>query len=57
VDSAFIICVNQGNDVVLYATHANIPDSEYDGIKGWHEHYGDSWKNLAGNPISESIKM
>ena len=60
VDSTFIICLEQiGNDVVLYATHANVPDSEYDGInRGWHKHYWTPWKKyLAGNPISESIKM
>ena len=60
VDSTFIICLEQkGNDVVLYATHANVPDSEYDGMnRGWHEHYWTPWKKyLSGNPISESIKM
>jgi hypothetical protein len=60
VDSTFIICLKQkGNDVVLYATHANVPDTEYDGIdKGWHVHYWEPWKKyLAGNRISESITM
>ncbi len=60
VDSTFIICLEQkGNDVVLHATHANVPDKEYDSInKGWHEHYWQPWKKyLAGNPIFESIKM
>ena len=60
VDSTFIICLEQkGNDAILYATHANVPDNEFDSIKkGWHEYYWKPWKKyLSGNPIKSSIKM
>jgi activator of HSP90 ATPase len=60
VDSTFIICLEQkGNDAILYATHANVPDDEFDSIKkGWHEYYWKPWKKyLSGNPIKSSIKM
>ena len=59
-DSTFIIFLEpKGNDVTLYATHANVPDKEYEGIKkGWYQHYWQPWKKyLAGKPINESIKM
>lgn len=52
VDSTFIICLEQkGNDALLYVTHANVPDNEYDSIKkGWHEYYWKPWKKfLSGN--------
>ncbi|MGZ4049438.1 MAG: SRPBCC domain-containing protein [Bacteroidia bacterium] len=56
VDSTFIICLEQrGNDAVLYATHANVPDNEYDSIKkGWHEYYWKPWKKFLSN---KPIKM
>ena len=60
VDSTFIICLEQkGNDAILYATHANVPDNEFDSIKkGWYEYYWKPWKKyLSGNPIKSSIKM
>ena len=43
VDSTLIILLEKkGNDVVLHATHANLPDEHAASInKGWHEHY---WK-------------
>ena len=53
VDSTFIICIEQkGNDVILYATHANVPDNEFESLKkGWHEFYWKPWKKyLSGNP-------
>jgi hypothetical protein len=32
---------------VLYATHINVPDGEYDDInKGWHEHNREPWKKV-----------
>jgi len=60
VDSTFIICLEQkGNDTVLYATHANVPDNEFDSIKkGWHEFYWKPWKKyLSGNSIKNPIKI
>lgn len=59
-DSIFIIFLEtKGKDVVVHATHVNVPDKAYEGItKGWHQHYWKPWKKyLAGKPISESIKM
>lgn len=47
-DVAAFICLEQkGKDVVLYATHANVPDNEYNSInKGWYEHYWGHGKNI-----------
>lgn len=56
VDSTFIICLEQkGNDALLYVTHANVPDNEYDSIKnGWHEYYWKPWKKfLSANSIKK----
>ena len=49
----------KGNNVVVHAIHANVPDKDYEGVnKGWHQHYWEPWKKyLAGKPIKESIKM
>ena len=49
----------KGNDAVLYATHANVPENDFDSIKkGWHEYYWKPWKKyLSGNPIKSSVKM
>lgn len=54
-DSIFTINLEQkGKDVVLHATHANIPDKHAAGIdKGWHGHYWNPWKqHLAGKTIT-----
>ena len=60
VDSTFVLFLEQkGKHTVVYATHANVPDSNYDAInKGWHQHYWEPWKKyLAGTPVAESVKM
>lgn len=60
VDATFVIYLEQKeNDGVLHVTHANVPDSEYDGInKGWHQYYWEPWKKyLSGKPVSKSMKM
>ena len=60
IDSIFIIGLQtKGNDVVLHATHANIPDKHAASIdKGWYAHYWEPWKKyLAGNPIEKSPAM
>jgi len=46
IESTFIILLeSKGNDVVLYATHANVPDNQSDGIKkGWDDFYWKPWK-------------
>ena len=59
-DSIFIIRLEpKGNNVVLYAIHANIPDEHAESIgKGWHDHYWEPWKKyLAGKPIAKSHEM
>lgn len=59
-DSIFIIRLEpNGNDVVLHAIHANIPDKHVESIdKGWHAHYWEPWKKyLAGKPIAKSPEM
>lgn len=53
-DSTFIIQLEKkGNDVVLHAVHANLPDEHAAHIdKGWFDHYWNPWKDhLAGRPI------
>ena len=60
LDSTFIIALKpKGNDVVLQAVHANVPDEQAKGIdKGWHEFYWEPWKKyLAGKPILKSDEM
>ena len=57
-DSIFMINLEQkGNDVVLHAMHANIPEKHVAGIKkGWYDHYWNPWKqHLAGKPITHPI--
>ncbi|MEO6456252.1 MAG: SRPBCC domain-containing protein, partial [Ginsengibacter sp.] len=46
VDSTFIINLEtKGNDVILHAIHANVPDKNEESIsKGWHNHYWEPWK-------------
>ncbi|HXL55532.1 MAG TPA: hypothetical protein VN958_04695 [Chitinophagaceae bacterium] len=46
------LTLNQGNDVVLSAVHANVPDKEAESVqKGLHTHYWEPWKKyLAGTP-------
>jgi len=53
-DSIFTISLEQkGKDVVMHATHANLPEKAVASItKGWYEHYWNPWKQyLAGKPI------
>jgi len=60
VDSVFMIHLDaEGEDTVLHATHANIPDDKAASInKGWHAHYWKPWKKyLAGKPIAKSPEM
>jgi activator of HSP90 ATPase len=55
VDSTFIINLEQnGKDVVLHATHANVPDKHAASVtKGWTGHYWNPWKqHLAGKTIT-----
>ena len=60
VDSTFIIYLEpKGDNVVLHAIHANVPDKDYEDIeKGWDQHYWKPWKKyLSGKPIEAAIKM
>jgi|ERR1017187_9264026 activator of HSP90 ATPase len=55
-DSIFIINLEQkGKDVVLYATHSNVPDDQCEDIaQGWKDFYWNPWKQyLAGKKISQ----
>ncbi len=55
VDSTFIINLEEkGKDVVLHATHANVPDKHAASVaKGWNGHYWNPWKQyIAGKPIT-----
>ena len=59
-DSIFIILLEpKGKDVMLHATHANLPDDGVASVsKGWHNHYWKPWKKyLAGKPIAKSPEM
>ena len=51
-DSIFIIALEQkGNDVIVVATHANVPDDEFDDLKkGWKEFYWEPWKKYLAGP-------
>ncbi|MEO6000274.1 MAG: SRPBCC domain-containing protein [Chitinophagaceae bacterium] len=54
IDSTFIIFLEpQGDDVLLHAIHANVPDNAAGDLdKGWHKMYWEPWKlYLAGTPI------
>ena len=54
MESTFIINLEpKGKDVIVHATHANIPDEHYESIdKAWHDYYWNPWKqHLAGEPI------
>jgi activator of HSP90 ATPase len=54
-DSIFLIRLEQkGNDVELYAVHANLPDKAVETVsKGWHDHYWNPWQQyLAGKTIT-----
>jgi activator of HSP90 ATPase len=46
IDSTFVLHLEQkGNDAILRATHANIPDKHVVGIdKGWQTYYWNPWK-------------
>lgn len=53
-DSIFIIGLEKkGNDVILNAVHANVPDKEEASLKkGWFDHYWNPMKDhLAGKEI------
>ncbi len=55
VDSIFIINLEQkGKDVVLHATHSNVPEKHSESIaKGWTDHYWNPWKqHIAGKEIT-----
>jgi activator of HSP90 ATPase len=55
MDSTFIINLEEkGNDVVLHAIHANLPDSEAESIsQGWHDFYWKPWKQyLTGKTVT-----
>jgi activator of HSP90 ATPase len=59
-DSIFIIHLDaDGDDTILHATHANVPDKYAPSInKGWHAHYWKPWKKyLEGKPIAKSPTM
>jgi activator of HSP90 ATPase len=45
-DSTFILYFDQQeDDAVINMVHANIPDSQYEGIKkGWDDYYWKPWK-------------
>ena len=58
LDSTFIIELEPSDkDVILYVTHANLPDKHAGHIaKGWHDHYWNLWKaylktNIYQNPV------
>ena len=54
LDSTFIIELEpKDKDVILYVTHANLPDKHAGHIaKGWHDHYWNPWKmHITGKPI------
>lgn len=53
-DSIFLInLTKKGEDVVLEAIHANLPDKAAECFSnGWNQHYWKPWKlHLAGKPI------
>ena len=55
IDSTFIINLEaKGKDVVLLATHANVPDRHVEHLaKGWQDFYWKPWKqHLAGKTIT-----
>lgn len=57
IDSTFIIHFEQmGDDTMLHAIHANVPDNAFDGLDaGWHKMYWEPFKLfLAGTPISKA---
>jgi activator of HSP90 ATPase len=60
IDSTFVIHLEaKGKNVVLYATHANVPDKHAESLtKGWNSHYWEPWKQyLAGTPITKYPEM
>jgi activator of HSP90 ATPase len=57
IDSTFIIYLEpRGNDVILHAVHANVPDDAMKGLdEGWHKMYWEPWRQyLAGKPIEKA---
>jgi activator of HSP90 ATPase len=59
-DSTFIIHLEQkGKDVLLLATHANVPDNQAKDLgKGWQDFYWNPWKrHLAGKAGKRNKSM
>ena len=57
VDSTFIIYLEAaGEDVILHAVHANVPDHAEESLNaGWHKMYWEPWRlYLAGTPIEKA---
>jgi activator of HSP90 ATPase len=48
IDSTFVIRLEpKGKDVVVHATHANVPDNQAKSLdKGWHDYYWTPWKKF-----------
>jgi len=57
IDSTFIIYLEpRGNDTLLHAVHANVPDDAVEGLdSGWHKMYWEPFTLfLAGTPIAQA---
>jgi activator of HSP90 ATPase len=57
IDSTFIIYLEpQGEDVLLHAVHANVPDNAMESLNaGWHKMYWEPWKlYLNGTTIAKA---
>ena len=52
VDSVLILSFEKkGNDALVNMVHANVPDSEYAGLKsGWNDFYWKPWKKYLQSP-------
>ena len=50
IDSTLILQFEKkGNDALVHMVHANVPDSEYAGLKkGWDDFYWKPWKKYLG---------
>ena len=46
IDSTFIIFFEpKGKDVIVHATHANVPEGQMESLKsGWNDYYWKPWK-------------
>ena len=51
IDSTFIIFLEtKGKDVIVHATHANVPDGQIGSLKsGWNDYYWKPWKKYLLN--------